>query len=258
MYYGDSIKFDASASYDLDNSGNPTTIPSANYQWRIRAGGVDSYPGRGDFKYASGVELDSGAVISYTFPGALPQTYSGYGATHLGFHDLLLTVTDSDGNVATYFTWIRIFRLSPAKTVMDNIPDPKHSLSADGTTMDFGGKIQNRGNTGWWPYEVLVLTYISLGRMIHGNMWGRMRFRIYDPAGTLKATIYSTGEFLEPEEEPMAPLYGTWNMLDTYATANDIPRGTWTVRTNGQFCSSGVTYGLAATGTKVGTFEISD
>lgn len=252
MFFSDEIIFDGSGSYDLDNSGNPTLASELNFKWVIRGAGQDTIVYRGvtyDSKYESGVELGSTPVISYTFPGALPSVYTLYGAVHLGWFDLSLEVTDSDGNVASYYNWIRIFRICGAKTAMANVANPKHSLSKDGNTMTFGGKIQNIGGTGAFPYDSLE-AYLSLARMVHHYFWGRIQFDILDSAGNVVDTVYSDAAWQGATEVPVSPMQATWTIPD------GIAPGTYTVKAKGYICASGVTYGIAAAGTAFKTFTI--
>jgi hypothetical protein len=252
MYYGDEITFDASKSYDFDNMGNPAPLSASAFRWVIRAAGQDTILRSGktyDSRYESGAELPYGPAFSYTFPGALPSMYTLYGPTHLGWHDLTLEVTDSDGNVASYHTWIRIFRISPARTVNLNIPDPKHSISKDGNTITFGAKMQNRGGASDFPYDALV-SYIDLGRMIHGSFWGMIRFDVLDPAGNVVGTAYTDAIWFGPTEIPIDHMHATWTI------PSGLPYGTYTVSAKGYFCSNGVTFGFAARGTAFGTIKI--
>lgn len=202
-----------------------------------------------DSKYESGTELPYAPTFSYTFPGALPSMYTLYGSVHLGWFDLSLEVTDSDGNAATYHTWIRIFRLSPARTVMVSVPNPKHSLSRDGNTIVITGKMQNTGGTGAFPYDALAV-YLELARMVHGYMWGRLQFDILDSAGNVVGTTFTDAIWLGPTEVPVSPMPTTWTIPD------GLPTGTYTVKARGYFCNNGVTYGFSAAGTKFATFEI--
>jgi len=246
MFYGDEIIFDASASYDLDEE-----LPDSAFHWVIRAGGVDTFTYRGttyDTRYESGVELPYGRVFSYTFPGDLPSVYGLYSRL-LGFHDLTLTVTDSDGNKAIYYTWIRIYRLVPARTVNVQVSNPKHSLSKDGYTMTLGGKVQNRGGCSDFPWDSLTV-YLELARMIHANIWIRMQFEILDSAMNPVDTVYSDAIWLQKTETPVNPIPVTWNI------PSDITPGTYYVRATGWFCGSGVTYGLKARGSATTTIKI--
>lgn len=252
MFYGDEITFDGSGSYDLDASGNPATLNPSAFRWTIRAAGQDTIVYRGttyDSRYESGTELPFGPVMSYMFPGGIPSMYTLYGPTHLGWHDLALEVTDSDGNVASYHTWIRIFRMSPAKTVMVSVPGPKHSLSKDGDTMTFAGKIQNRGGTNFFPYDALSV-YLELARMIHAFFWGRVQFDILDSAGNVVDTVYSDALWLGATETPVDTMKATWTI------PSGLPAGTYMVRAKGYFSVNGVTFGFGATGTAFKSFEI--
>ena len=252
MFFGDEIIFDASETYDFDNDGIPAPLNPNNFKWIIRAAGQDTIVYRGvtyDSRYESGVELDYGPVISYTFPGDLPSMYTLYGSVHLGWFDLTLEVTDSDGNVAAYYTWIRIFRLVPGKTVMVNIPNPKHSLSLDGNAVTFGGKIQNRGGASDFPYDALSV-YLELARMVHGSFWGRMQFDVIDATGDVVGTAYSDAIWLGATETPINTMKATWTIPP------EVGPGMYTVKAKGYFCASGVTFGFAARGTAFGTLAI--
>lgn len=251
MFYGDEIIFDASASYDLDNNGDPQPLDPTKFKWVIRAGGVDTYTRRGktyDFKYESGVELGSGPIISYTFPDALPDTYTLYGASHLGFHDLTLKVTDANGNVGKFFTWIRIYRLCPARTVSVNVGSHEHSLSKDGYQKTLLGKVQNRGGTSIFPHDS-VAVYLELARMIHAYVMIRMEFEILDAEMVHQTTLYSDAVWLGETETLVDHLPVTW-------TIPEGAKGTYYVKTTSWFCASGVTYGLEASGTVLKDFEI--
>ena len=295
MYYGDEIKFDSSGSYDLDNTGHLVPLNQSAFNWVIRAGGMDLYVRKSatgkfvgiyDFRYASGAtpggpytgtmvvdgkarnytyytgELSFGSVIYYTFPGKLPSTYSLYGSSHLGWHDLNVSVIDSDGHVATYYNWIRIFRLSPARTVMETKTTSSYHLSEQGVTygykMYFYGKVQNRGGTGTFP-EATLATYLELGRMIKGSFWAGMKFTIKSLSGkptkilvTPAAMMYNetVGE-LAPTETPIYPQGpAVWEGIG----AGDV--GFWISSATGMICGSGATYGLPATGTIVKSFVI--
>lgn len=265
MFYGDMIKFDASGSYDLDGSGSLVPLDPSNFKWVIRAGGVDTYVRRGvpyDFRYETGAappnELGPNSdVVCYAFPGALPSTYALYGASHLGWHDLKVSVTDSDGHTSEYYTWIRIFRLSPARTVMETKTTSNYHLSQHGVTygnkMYFAGKVQDRGGTGWFPYEVLSV-YLELARMIHGFMWARMSFTIRKLVGgklvTVKTLVSSDTQWLGPEETSGLLGGAVWEGIGL----GDV--GFYTSSAKGYICGQGATYGLAATGTIVKSFVI--
>jgi hypothetical protein len=252
MFFGDEITFDASGSYDFDNAGNPATLSPSAFKWTIRGAGQDTILYRKvtyDSKYESGTELPYGPTFSYTFPGALPSMYTLYGGVHLGWFDLKLEVTDSDGNVASYHTWIRIFRLVPGRTVNINIPNPKHSMSKDGNTMTFGGKMQNRGGASDFPYDALQV-YLELARMVHGSFWGRIQFDVLDSAGNVIDTTYSDAIWLGPTEIPIHQMQTTWTI------PSGLPYGTYTVKAKGYFCNNGVTFGFGARGTAFGSFEI--
>jgi len=254
MYYGDRIIFDASASYDLDAPHHRVALNPAKFKWLIRAGGVDKYFRGGtwyDFRYESGVELPFGDKISYTFPGDLPSTYTLYGASHLGFHDLTVTVTDEDGNSASYFTWIRIYRLCPALVKMLNIPNPRHSLSKDGLTMTLGGKVKNTGGTPYFIYDSLA-AYLELARMIHPFLWARMKFEIRDSAKKLVGTVYSDAVWLKSTEITDETMKATWTIDPTKIMVN----AKYYVTATAYFCGSGVTYGLKATSAATGDFTI--
>jgi len=252
MFFGDEIIFDASATYDYDDEGNLVELDPDNFRWIIRAGGQNTITYRGkvyDSRYESGVELDYGPVISYVFPGALPSMYTLYGAVHLGWFDLTLEVTDSDNNVATYHTWIRIFRICPARTVMLHIKNPTHSLSEDGNTITFGGKMQNRGGASDFPYDALSV-YLELARMVHGNFWGRMQFDVEDATGRVVGTAYSDAIWFGATETPIDHMHATWTIPP------DVGPGVYTVRARGYFCASGVTFSFPARGTELKTLTI--
>jgi len=281
MYYGDNIMFDSSGSYDLAVGPGGVPVPApldpSAFKWVIRAGGMDKYYrysakgkllGIYDFRYETGAnastdELGPGAqIIYYTFPGALPMTYSLYGASHLGWHDLEVSVTDSDNQTATYYTWIRIFRLSPARTVMETKTTSSYHLSEQGVTygykMYFYGKVQNRGGTGTFPEETLT-TYLELARMVKGSFWAGMQFTIKSLSGkptktlvTPAAMMYNetVGE-LAPTETPIYPQGpAVWEDIGE----GDV--GYYTCSAKGMICGSGATYGLPATGTIVKSFVI--
>lgn len=252
MFFGDEIIFDASGSYDFDNSGNLVPLSTSAFKWTIRGAGQDTILYRKvtyDSKYESGTELPYGPTFSYTFPGALPSMYTLYGGVHLGWFDLKLDVTDSDGNVASYYTWIRIFRLVPGRTVNINIPNPKHSISKDGNTITFGAKMQNRGGASDFPYDALQ-SYLELARMVHGSFWGRIQYDVLDSAGNVVGTVYSDAIWFGPTEIPINHMPATWTI------PSGLPYGTYSVKAKGYFCNNGVTYGLAARGTAFGTFEL--
>lgn len=252
MFYGDEITFDASGSYDFDNMGNPAPLSASAFRWIIRAAGQDQIVYRSvtyDSKYESGTELPYGPTFGYTFPGDLPSMYTLYGGVHLGWHDLTLEVTDSNGNVASYHTWMRIFRLVPGRTVNVNIPNPKHSMSKDGNTITFGGKMQNRGGASDFPYDALQV-YLELARMVHGSFWGRMQFDVLDSAGNVVGTVYSDAIWFGPTEIPINLMLATWTI------PSGLPYGTYTVKAKGYFCNNGVTFGFGARGTAFKTFEI--
>jgi len=254
MFYGDKIFFDASGSYDMDAPHHRIQLSPDAFNWTIRAAGEDVYKTKSkttgwyyydpvekkywyDFKYQSGAELPFAKVFGYTFPGDLPWVYKLY-SLFLGWHDLKIVVTDSDNNTAEYYTWIRIFRLTPARTVMINIPGSTHSLSKNGNTMKMGGKVQNMGGTGWFPWESLT-AYLELARMVHAYMWIRIQFDIFKGKDQV-GTVYSDAIWLYATETLDSPMYATWNIPGT---------GTYLVKAKGYFCGSGVTYGLGATGT---------
>lgn len=252
MFFGDEIFFDASGTYDFDNNGDPAELDPNAFRWIIRAAGQDTITYRGkvyDSRYESGVELDYGPVISYVFPGALPSVYTLYGSCHLGWFDLTLEVTDSDLNVATFHTWIRIFRIVPARTVMINIPNPHHSLSEDGNTVTFGGKMQNTGGAGAFPYDALQV-YLELARMVHGYFWGRLQFEVIDVTGYVVGTVYTDAIWFGPTEITTGHMEATWTIPPEVGT------GTYRVKARGYFCASGVTFGFAAAGTVFGNLYI--
>lgn len=252
MFFGDEIIFDASNTYDFDANGDPSPLDPASFRWIIRAAGQDTIVYRGktyDSRYESGDELDYGPVISYVFPGDLPSMYTLYGSVHLGWFDLTLEVTDSDDNVATYYTWIRIFRIVPGRTVMLNIPEPQHSLSQDGDTVIFRGKMQNQGGAGAFPYDALAV-YLELARMVHGYFWGRIQFDVIDIAGNVVGTAYSDAIWFGPTETTTGHMEAAWTIPP------EVGPGTYTVKAKGYFCASGVTWGFGATGAKFGTLVI--
>jgi len=256
MFYGDEIIFDASGSYDLKPDENDPRgyseeeLDPTAFNWVIRNGGVDSFVYRGslyDTRYESGVELPAINKFSYVFPGSgsVARNYAIY-SRMLGFHDLTLTVTDSDGNVAKFYTWIRIYRMIPAKLVMMNIPDPK--LNA-GDTLTIGWKVQNRGGTSWFPWDSLSV-YLELARMTHAAGWFRMRFDI-SKAGVTKYTIFSDAIWLGATETPVDAYRTYWTLPSNLGTGKFKVTGTaW-------FCASGYTFGMKATGTETAYFEVS-
>jgi len=252
MFFGDEIIFDASGTYDYDENGDTAPLDPSAFKWIIRAAGQDTITYRKkvyDSRYESGVELDYGPVISYVFPGDLPSVYTLYGAVHLGWFDLTLQVTDSDGNVATYYTWIRIFRIVPARTVMINIPHSHHSLSEDGNTITFRGKMQNLGGAGAFPYDALQV-YLELARMVHGYFWGRLQFDVIDATGDVVGTVYTDAIWFGPTEITTGHMKATWTIPP------EVGPGVYTVKAKGYFCASGVTFGFGATGAAFASITI--
>jgi len=257
MFAGDEIIFNATASYDLDAPHHRVPLDPTKFKWIIRAGGMDSYKRGGvtaDFRYESGDELPFGPIFSYWFPGPLAKmayTYTWYGASHLGFHDVQIEVEDAQHNKAKFYTWIRIYRLSVAKVVMSNVPN-QHSLSKDDYTMRLGAKMQNRGGTNWFIWDSLSV-YLELARMIHAYVWGRMQFDIKTLAGVPVARVYTDAIFIGPTETPVNVMWATWNM-----NPDTISKGYYTVTATGWFCGSGISYKLKATGSATQLFEIID
>lgn len=251
MFFGDKIKFDASGSYIVNGSVDPNTglmiqypLPGSAFHWVLRAGGSNTIRGYRSI-YESGVELPTAAAFSYTFPGTHPKMYTYYTA-YLGWFDLNLTVTDpATGSPSVYYTWIRIFRLSPSRTVMTNIP-AKHVHVGD--TMLIGGKVQDRAGTNYWPWTILE-TYMSLGRQINGFDWTTVKFTIYDMAGNKVATLYSDAVYLGGTETPNDPVYATWKVPN-------LAPGMYTVYAKGLYCGTGIGYGLSSTGTLGDWFEV--
>lgn len=192
---------------------------------------------------AGGGEFPSTAIFNYVFPGDLPYMYGRYNGAHLGWHDLFLEVTDAEGHKATYYTWVRIWRLVPTKTVQMHIADKTHSLSKDGPTMLLGGKIQNRGGLGGvvgFPWTALQ-SYLDLARIPHAYVWARMQFDIYDISGDLKDTVYSDAVWLYATENEVNPMNALWTI--------NVPAGEYDVEMTAFICGNGYTFGLAATGT---------
>jgi hypothetical protein len=234
MLFGDDIIFDASGSYDLDNSGDPAPLDPTAFHWVIRAGGVDTISGN-DVRYESGVELPYGPTFTYNFPGALPYAYTSYGSFHLGWFDLTLTVTDSDDNTATYTTWIRIYRIAPGRTMSTNIPN-KHVHR--GETLTIGGRLQNRVGAGYaYPWTVLQAN-MELGRIINGYFWGAMKFVIKDSAGHKIATLYTDAVYMTGTEYPVDFLTAA------YTVPTSLAPGMYSVTAWGVWSGTGAGYGL--------------
>jgi len=250
MFYGDSIMFDASGSYVVTQQLNGTLVqsplPDSAFHWLIRAGGVNTLKGQ-NARYETGVTpgFGVGPTFSYTFPGAYPWLYSDYGTYHLGFHDLNLTVTYGGFSV-NYYTFIRIFRLSPAEMKSVNIPNKHVSV---GDTMLIGGKVQNRGGTNLWPWYVLEGTYVSLGRMINGFVWATVQFTITNAAGNKVATLYSDEMYLGQTELPTSPVYVSWKVPN-------LAPGRYTVTAKAFFCGTGIGNGMAAIGSTSSWFIV--
>lgn len=247
MFFGDKIIFDASGSYDYDNNGNLVALPNSAFHWTIRAGGVDTIKGN-DVRYDSGVELPTGPTFTYIFPGALPYAYTSYASFHLGWFDLTLTITDSDGNVATYTTWIRIFRIAKEEVKMVSIPN-KHVHKGD--TMQIGGKFQNTVGTGrsgmpWY----FIASQMELGRMINAFIWTSAVFTIKDPTGTVVAKLYSPAVYMTGTEILTDPLYTPWTV-----PSNAAP-GMYTVTARAVHCGTGNGFGLSGSGVKDSWFEV--
>ena len=234
MLFGSDIIFDASGSIDYNNNGDLVALPNSAFHWVIRAGGVDTIRGN-DVRYESGVELPTGPTFTYNFPGALPYAYTSYGSFHLGWFDLTLTVTDGDGNVATYTTWIRIYRIAPGRSVMTNIPQKKVHR---GETITIGGKVQNRVGTSAYAWTTLQ-TNMELGRIINGYFWGALKFIITDSAGNKMATLYSDAVLMTGTEIPVDHLTTTWTV------PNNAPYGMYSVGAKGVWSGTGTGYGLA-------------
>jgi hypothetical protein len=250
MFFGDKILFDASGSYDYNNDGDLVALPNSAYHWVIRAGGVDTIKGN-DVRYESGVELPTGPTFTYIFPGALPYAYTSYASFHLGWFDLTLTVTDSDGNVATYSTWIRIFRIAGDQIKSVHIPN-KHVHK--GETMLIGEKTQNLIGTGrWGPFWLMEdpsSGQIALGRMINSFIWTSAKFTITDAAGNKIATLYAPAVYMTGTETPTDPVYATWTV------PTNLPAGMYTVTAKAVYCGTGNGYGLTGSGIVDSWFEV--
>jgi len=225
MFYGDEIIFDASGSFDPDG-----TIES--YEWTIREGGVDSFLGV-NTKYTF-----TGPVVSWV-PPFRSRVYNWF----LGWADTTLNVTDNDGNVATYYTWIRIFRTVPARTIMENVGSRRHQLGRDGLSKLLWGQVQNRGGTGAYPPWLFALN-VELGRIVHGYVWARMQFQIRDMSGAVVETLYSFNPQWVGLTLKTAPLNATWDL-----TGRSV--GWYVVYGKGQYCGSGVAFGTPASGIAV-------
>jgi len=238
FYYDDIVHFTADA-YDVDGT-------VASVKWTFREGGFDYWKG----------------VTKWTFTGpsitvSLPFRRVIYNDL-LGWVKLTLNVTDNDGHSTILERWIRFYAHVPGETKMINIPHSNFKKSQMGTTMWFGGKVQNLAGTAWYGSGFragVITTYqgeeflhdnIELGRLASTQIWTKIRFTIRDELGNIVAQFMSedgpTGtDLLAPTETNLVPLMGKWDVTN-------VPQGTYTAKAKGfvsasgaQFVSNGIT-----------------